>query len=87
MEQRFRKLLGTNFGSIEVVKSQEGATSWHSITNLALESSSNTWVDVDAPGSNGRFYRARPPKLQDDNPPVITHNEVPVLKMGDVLRD
>ena len=77
--------IGNNYAVEYTANLTTGA--WHSITNLALESSSNTWVDVNASGSKGRFYRARPAKLQHFNPPPMTQNEFPVLTIDDVLRD
>lgn len=65
-------IVGNNY-SVQYNSNLAQPGSWQTFTNLALESSSNTWVDASANTNASRFYRARLAILQSFNPPPAPH--------------
>ena len=79
-------IVGNNY-SVEYTTNLAPPVSWQTLTNLALQNSSNTWTDASANASANRFYRARPATLQSFNPPPVVPIVPRILTVDDVLGD
>lgn len=79
-------IVGDNY-SIQYTTNLAPTGSWQVLTNVALETSSNTWTDLGANVRAQRFYRAKPASLQSYNPPPAPQIVPRILTINDVLGD
>jgi hypothetical protein len=79
-------IVGDNY-SVQYSTNLTQPGSWQTLTNVALESSSNTWTDVGGNGSAQRFYRARLARLQSYAPPPAPQIVPTIFTTNDALGD